>query len=290
MPAFLGPAYDRDGAPLLVAALTTRGVSSEAHRRRTRLVVDDYGNAVMHQRRCVACKGWRPLTLDVFAARNSDKTLGMHGSCVQCTKAYKAMERKYNGDRVRERNRQGYHRRMADPEYKARVLAEAKAAKAARRDRDPEAFYARENARAAEYRRRLADDPERLARLRETSRMGYRLRRERMGDSLDNIRSLPVKRKATDRASGHLPVAPLVVAVDKFIATNEVYEKAMPEMVGVHQRQINTWRGEYSHVQFAVAQRVLTKIDMFWWEVWTPDVEGYQRAHDLFEGDLAQAA
>lgn len=82
-PPFLGSVWTADG-PLLVRALGR--TSPMVHRRATRLVVDDYGNAVAYQRRCPDCMEWLPLSFDYFNPRGDGReTLAMQWRCKACT-------------------------------------------------------------------------------------------------------------------------------------------------------------------------------------------------------------
>lgn len=85
-PPFLGPVFTA-GGPLLVEALVGRkGTHPEAHRRATRLVVDDYGNAVCYERRCGSCMRWMPLDFAWFAPRRDHIGRGMQGRCRECVR------------------------------------------------------------------------------------------------------------------------------------------------------------------------------------------------------------
>lgn len=85
-PPFLGPVFTADG-PLLVEALVGRkGTFPEVHRRATRLVVDDYGDAVCYERRCGSCMRWLPLDFAWFAPRRDHIGRGMQGRCRECVR------------------------------------------------------------------------------------------------------------------------------------------------------------------------------------------------------------
>lgn len=274
MAPLLGPVWTPDGQPLPVAAFGGSGVHPERHRQRTRVVVDDYGNAVCYQRRCSKCRRWLPLNFDHFAANSSGRSLGLQSSCSRCGAAGKWLALRHDADRVRARNREGYRRRMQDAEYRARLLERTKRNTERARDRDPEAFRELQAQRSREYRIKLNKDSQRYARQRETQRINYRLRRERdEGVPLGEIRAFASVIRAKETGGMMMAAQPLAEAIDSYARLRHLSIGEVCDLVDIDPRQLLAWRvGDIEHIQFNVADRALTNLGLLWFDVW-PDEE-----------------
>ena len=69
----------------------------------------------------------------------------------------------------------------------------------------------------------------------------------------------------------YLPAAPLAEAVLKLAARSDL--KTVCERAGIPERVITRWDlGECNgNVELGLADQVMTRLDLFWWEVWTED-------------------
>jgi hypothetical protein len=210
MAPFIGPAIGRDGLLLRVEALNTRGVAPD--RRRTRLVVDDFGNAVCYARRCSECKRWLPLTFEHYCVAERD-ALGMQPRCRDCTSVGRARWENDNRERSRANKRAAEKRRCQDPEYINRKRAYWREYRQ-RLQSDP-VLRARRLEEQRRYRAKLAKDANRLARNREVDRMGARLRTERTtGKLVTELRTATPKHAPKVRAVvTTVPAAPLAAVL-----------------------------------------------------------------------------
>lgn len=249
----------------IVAAKQQRA-SERAERAVTKLVDGQW------VRRCGACRETKNLKDGFYRTRSTPTgkvTLDFEYRCKACQcERTSALQR---------------HMRKIDPTFRDKRTAQ----RSRWRKNNPDKY--REARRR--QRERIKADPKRHAEYRENQRINYRLRKERAGVPLDQIKPAQVLVQARERG-GMLPTGPLARAIDQFAARNDVTEKNAPSTVGAHLRQINAWRdGTYAEVQMVVASRVLDHIDMFWWEVWSPeDPEAHGRAYTVFEGDDEQIA
>lgn len=155
---------------------------------------------------------------------------------------------------------------------------------------------------------RKRQDSRWLERHRELNRIAYRLRKEQHGESLPTSS----RQEIPDRYQyGWLPAGPLAVAVDRFIKREEagnLWDDLPPsapsdhtigrseiicERLGIPMRTLFAWRtGERDRVQFLVADRVLTRAALMWWDVWnedTTDEAGMEEVRAAFEVEEAAA-
>jgi hypothetical protein len=117
----------------------------------------------------------------------------------------------------------------------------------------------------AERERRL-HDPATHARDLERRRMRYRLKHQSAGRTM---RAGPVSITAPEsRAS--LPARPIAAVIDQRTKTTDLV--LVCELIGFQERQVSRWRnGELATVSADDADRVMTALDLFWWEVFTED-------------------
>lgn len=259
-----------------------RGVCTEcktAHEkakreRRAQAKVATWERAGVTYRRCNNCDTVYPLAEGFYAnGRKPDGTVASY--CYHC----KACQIRRIG---------AYQSRLLrDPE----TAAATREKKRVQRQRWRAANYERFREIQKQYRERVKADPERHARQREAARMAHRLKRERDdGVPLEAIKLVTPRFRARE-ITGILPAMPLVEAVDAHLSVTDLTEDAILERTGVYPRQLWAWRsGEIANVQFAVAARVLTRLGLSWWEVFT-DGPAHEAACQLFEdGKLGQAA
>jgi len=235
---FLGPVMSP--TTLLVAELGERWPKAR-EKQRTRLVIDDYGNAVMFTRRCCLCRRWKPLTFEHFAARGNTAALGMQAKCRACSLIAVGQWYWRDPEVSRAKKNELYRSLMSRSEESRRLRRERNTANARkRRAEDPEGFQRRRRAARNKYIQKMQANPVTAEELRERNRMAYRLRREReTGVHIDNIRNIAPRRVTK---GGVLPALPLgrvaQAAVERLRLTDEA---AFPEAVGCHARQINAW-------------------------------------------------
>jgi hypothetical protein len=225
-------------------------------------------------RRCCRCKEVKELEAEFYNSRRPR----YDGEPVERRKSF--MCRTCQVARVSSYQRQ---RRERDPET---VRAEKARWQREWRKRNPE--RARELDEGYEMRR--AADPVRRAAKLESDRMAYRLRRLRRGLPVRDIAEPP---KVSPHLQGdslppatNLPARPLMEAVLVAVAEerrvmnpfghplrasdHEIAPlKRVCERAHINERMVNAWqRGERLEVQFAIADRALIGLGLFWWEVW----------------------
>lgn len=212
-------------------------------------------------RRCSKCREIKDLEQGFLVDRHlPDGSVRRRYMCAVCDR------RRIEEYRVRERDR--------DP---AAVRADW-----ARRKR---AWNARNRERAREtqrnYKKRVAADPVRYAAFLESLRISYRLRREKQGASLDTLRAHRLRVPTLQEPLRRLPAAPLAETLESIIAREGEYARErICEAAGIAPRNLFGWTsGERKRVQFDVADRVLTRLGLNWWDVWDED----QR--EVFEGN-----
>lgn len=227
-------------------------------------------------RRCGKCKKWKPLTREHYYRSKTmrDGTKDFDYYCKTCQTT-----------RTSARARQ----RRTDPET-------AELERILRRDRT-RSWRARnpERARklAQEYKRRIKKDPVRYARMRESQRIAYRLRKERAGQTYNETRQ---KRRAplafrgpSGFSANRLDATPLREWLDAVIerevptisgAPRDGNLRELAQLFGIHERQLLTIRrGEYQTVTLTVADTLLTRYGQpvrvngygpveFLWDLW----------------------
>lgn len=217
-------------------------------------------------RPCSTCKKIKPLEEFPLNGRRSDGSRRRDTRCKACTVI---------------RMRAAYQKRRADPEKMQQERAKKASWNRDWRRRNPEA------ARAAQerYFAKVRADPERHARHLESTRIAYRLRREReTGGSVDDVRSISA-RHAAEESRTRVPVAPLVMLIDDIAARaaldrGAIYDpRAVDAALGtvcaradLNDRVLYRWRvGEDPTVALERAEVVIEALDAFWWEVWTAE-------------------
>lgn len=301
MAPFLGPVFTPDG-PLLVESLDGRkGVPRDRRKRATRVVVDDFGNAVAYERRCPDCLLWLPLDFAHYHPRHDLKAQGMQSRCTACVLPKQRARRRQDPERERELARAGYARRMADPVLRERRRAAEAAYKARRMAEDPEGERARRRELQRQARERRKKNPAAMRRYRETARMDARLRAERAGRTM---RSSEKVRERDEVAAGRMPFLPakplgdvLEARIQKALAGREyggVEGSTQPTRETVCQgygatiRDLLDWKsGRREGVRFDTAERVMIALDLLWFDIWPP--EEFPEVAAVFDHD-AQAA
>lgn len=196
---------------------------------------------------CCDCKQTKDLELDFYKARRvprGDPT-DWNYQCKRC-KVRQVGE-------LAERQRQDPKR---GPELRAmytRLMREWRA-------RNPE----RDHTNAKRYRERLRRDPQRHARYLETLRIGYRLRAERGGRKVRGQSTVIMARD-------HLPKLPARPLGDLLyeIASQNGGIKGLCGELGLNERTVQRWRhGQASTVQFDQVDKVLTALNLTWWDIW----------------------
>jgi transcriptional regulator with XRE-family HTH domain len=190
-------------------------------------------------RRCALCRRAKRRRRSNFAPLKGG---GYARTCRRCRTAIstRALRRQYEreGDRLRARH----------------------AARAREARKRPEVKQAERDARRR-WRAKVAADPERLRALRETDRIGRRLRRERQGKPLPAPRSAP-------RHGPFIPLAPLAATLDRTLAAADTFTVA--RAIGVSPRTVWRWRHEGEVVSIGLVEAALRGLDLTWGEVYPP--------------------
>lgn len=228
-------------------------------------------------RRCGKCREWKPLTRE-FYYRSKIMRDGRKDFDYYC----KACQTARTSARARER--------LADPATTEKERASRRERTRRWRQRNPE--HAR--ALAQQYKERLKNDPVRYARMRESQRIAYRLRKERAGEKYDERRQNRAVALAFRGPSGHsafrLDAKPLrewleaviqrEVPTISNVSTRDGTLRDLAGALGVHERKLLTIRrGEYETVTLTVADTLLTRYGQpvrvngfgpveFLWDLW----------------------
>lgn len=171
-----------------------------------------------------------------------------------------------------------FRRIMADPvtraEYRAKHAGWRRAWRNRNRERDLESHR--------RWWQRMMADPERHRRYLESVRLGYHLRKERRGEQSRPRNS--AQRPAAEEGFSALPAFPLGDAVCALAEREGIDFATACARMETPERTVFAWvQREREIVQFDVADRALTRLDLFWWEVWPPDA--YPDVQRIFEGD-----
>jgi hypothetical protein len=125
-----------------------------------------------------------------------------------------------------------------------------------------------------EYLARVKADPARHARFLAARRMEYRLRKERGGVSLGDIRSGPTRYEERDGGRAFIPSAPLVALVDNVLELRNINgEATLGEVCSdlrVEPRRLRDWRRGATNVTLAVAERAVLAAGVEFESVWSP--------------------
>lgn len=127
---------------------------------------------------------------------------------------------------------------------------------------DPQGFSRRSNELAQKRR----TDPAYRALEAEKRRLRYRLRQQAKGKSVRHIRPR-VALPETVRA--WLPGRPLARAIDRVAEGSDI--RTVCDIAGIEERLVWAWRSGERNVELATADTVLTRLDLLWWEVWSPE-------------------
>lgn len=312
----------------IVERVQSRGRHAHAPQK-TRVITDDFGNAVAYIRRCSGCIRWLPLRGEFYAPSSGQEDgRGFQRRCKDCSRFYHRKIYRENREIINRRAQANRRRRLErDPSARERErLQEERNRKRRQRDnpewereksrirsrrwmakRTPEEIAER-NRRHREYMKnnreymreaqrkyiaKLKKDPKRYAEYLENRRMTHRLRMERQGRELQEMRLGKVMEEPTfDR----LPVEPLVPFIRDLIE-REQRNSAGDEMdvqqgikaavcaaLGINVRTLYAWQhGERSMANFDTCDRILIALGRLWWEVWPP--EQYPEMVSIWEGD-----
>lgn len=207
------------------------------------------------EKRCPACAETKPLTGEFWARGSGPNPSDMwDGYCRSCRSAL-----------INDRHRN-------DPKFRAGRIA-----------------YWRE--RDARVRERRDTDPEFAAAHRDRLREASARRRERVrnGEIARNSHSLAQSPRRC--VIGMLPAAQLADAVVRMAArTSDGDLVAYCATIEVADRNVRAWRGQRAEVTFDVADRVLTRMGLLWFDVWHPGTPEGDIAEAAFEGESAVAA
>lgn len=243
---------------LQLAALG-KGTPREHHRRSTRLVIDDYGDAVGVQYRCVYC--WR------WSMRER------RGQCAECKRTHEWLKRRRNPEAMRARARAYRTAKIAgDPEWARREYERSEASRKRRRELDPDRERELARVRGRRYVERLRQDPAGYERRKQMTRIDNVVRRidggKRTGTAKRRVNGL-----GSDSVRRYVPTAPLVAAIrsaaPRFGGEKGVARAAGP---GVSERLLYSWRvGQRARATWDTADAVLLALDLGWWEVFDPE-------------------
>lgn len=217
-------------------------------------------------RRCSRCCLVHPLDDQHFAWADREHT-ELQWWCRACATAARAARHK---------------ERMGDPEYAARWREQ--------QARQKRAWNGANRERVREIQRRnrerIKRDPVRLGRRQEADRLNYRMRAERRGRDVANMRRTPGASRTLEREQGGtLPAAPLAAAIGRRVERSEATTQEVCRDLGVNERTYTAWRsGERGQVQMDKADRIIQRMGVNWFDVFDGDVypEAHARAAELF--------
>lgn len=161
------------------------------------------------------------------------------------------------------------------------------------REANPEAYYEAQR----RYREKVLSDPRKAKEWRENNRIYHRLWRQRRGIQSRVSTPEEYRRIAGIEFGGHIPATALAALIDRMIERETLdipgsygAQEIVCERLGLSTRTLFDWRsGKRRSVQFDIADRVLTRAGLFWWDVWEPGDEGYETVAALFEGEAMAA-
>jgi hypothetical protein len=246
------------------------------HKAATKIVVDDYGNAVGYTRRCPSCLTTLPLQNEFYGTDPSNNiSLPFQRVCRSCQAASRTRARATRPEKHRARARELYHWRMQnDPRFKAaRKLQEQQ-----RLAKDPGAVDRRRAQRRAWAAKRALDGKRRVAD-REGDRIDNVLRRIRQGKPQGGRRLNPM----ANEVAGYVAAPPLAAAIEAevvrrrphWVATGDNEDSVRKDLVaeiGITSRTLYAWKnGERHLARFDVADRVVVTLDLLWFDVYDPD-------------------
>ncbi len=163
-------------------------------------------------------------------------------------------------------------KKLDDPVEAPKVRAQRAAWAKSWRERNPERD--RETRKRQDRKRRK--DPAVRTREAELARLDYHLRREREGKL--TTRRFGDVLMANDEIP-RVPVKPFLRTLRWAIDNREGGMMELSRDTQVPERTFRAWlSGERKEMQFDVADRVLTKLEIGWWEIW-PEGE-YPEIHD----------
>lgn len=125
---------------------------------------------------------------------------------------------------------------------------------------DPQKFVRR----AMESSRRRKLDPAYRAEEAEKRRLSYRLRQQARGKQVRQIRSRVAMPEAV---KAWLPGRPLAQAIDRLAEGVDL--RTVCELAGIEERSVTAWRRGERNVEMDMADTVLTRLDLLWWDVWS---------------------
>lgn len=218
-------------------------------------------------RRCGKCGEVKPLaTAFNWADRGHTE---YHYRCKVCESARSSARRKA---------------RIADPTTRTEERAKRVRWALSWRQRNPEKY--REQQRR--YKERKKRDPKRVEHERAMMRERHRLKAEAEGRTVRSLKASrmgPVRGTVDDEPGGHLPARPLAEVIARRVAATDLTVEDVCNDLGVNVRTFSAWRsGEREFVQFDVADRVLCRLGLNWFDAYDDEVfpEAHARAAELF--------
>lgn len=285
MTPILGPVRDACGDLMLVAPLSKHGTPKARERQRTRVVVDDHGNAVAYQRRCSSCGVWQSLDLDHYFVQ-SRRHLGMGHYCRCCNVPLTRRRYRSGRERMLERQRERYRQRaVQDPERHSEVLRRTEENRRRRRAVNPEHELGLQRERARVYRARVASDPQRRSESLENTRIANKLRNLDAGKKLRGPQGTarPIHDAFNRKLS--VPSAPLVTLIEGLAADDSVV--TVCSEAGVSDRTFRRWV-DGAPVGVVVVDALCTRLGVCWWEVYDP--ERWPDEHKIVAGVFEREA
>lgn len=247
----------------LVAALSPIGRRPEIQHHATRLVIDDFGDAVAYEFRCSSCMRWHSWK---------------RGWCLDCTNACGRRLRAADPEHARLIAREARLARFTlYPDAREQEAARKRRVALAARERDPEGARARSREGARLHRERVQSDPIRHKAKVENMRIDNVLRRIDAGIRQGGRK---VNGTGTLWARQYVSSAPLALAL---LSSGRRLADVAAD-AGVSERLFLSWRtGERRNATWTAADAVLVAIDRFWWEVFDPE-----SSPGLFSGSRAR--
>jgi hypothetical protein len=283
-----------------------------SHHAASAWVVDDFGDR-LRVRRCGDCRTWLPEGEEHFAPRKRHATghvIRYDGWCRPCRN--RSVRERQAAKSAAERSAEYAARWARDKQNAEHLESKRKRNRAAQR-RWRAAHPQRARAVHAQWLERVKQDPARLRALRESQRIGHRERMARQGREVRTVRAVTDERtdggrKVDAQEFPKLPAAALLAWIEERVRIEDRGRRVgldVPERssrgrdtgakgyvctwLGVDERRVTAWRnGEAERVDFDLADRILTRGGVCWWDVWdasNTDEHGLRLVARAFEGD-----
>jgi hypothetical protein len=139
-------------------------------------------------------------------------------------------------------------------------------------------------ARAARHReemlRRRAEDPEFNAAFLERKRASSAREREVRRLRREEAKRVPAQQPSSGTGP-EMPAQPLMVAIDAWIAREEITEVAAADRLGTTDRRFRDWR-KGGNTRMSIVDRALSAMDLLWFDVYDPAT--YPEVEAIWEG------